>query len=310
MKWKKLGLIFCPNNNYEWMFSHAANCFAQRLNEEVFRVYFSTRNNEGKSAIAFVDIEIKHHRVDVVRISDAPVLSQGKPGLFDDSGATVGSIIDTDKGKFLYYLGWNLAVGVPFRNSIGLAIKKDGDSFVKYSEAPVLDRNHLDPYTISYPSVLYDNGVYHMWYGTHLKWLDNASNCEMMHGIRYASSGDGIRWLPHDKISLMPDDKDTAFCRPFVLKEDGIFKMFYSYRDKSYRLGGRDYRIGYAESQNGVDDWQRKDDQIGIDVSGSGWDSEMICYPCIMDVNGERYMLYNGNGYGRSGFGIAILEKN
>jgi hypothetical protein len=57
------------------------------------------------------------------------------------------------------------------------------------------------------------------------------------------------------------------------------------------------------------DNWVRKDDESGIDVSAEGWDSQMICYPFVMDHKGERYMLYNGNGYGRTGFGVAILEK-
>jgi hypothetical protein len=44
-----------------------------------------------------------------------------------------------------------------------------------------------------------------------------------------------------------------------------------------------------------------------FDVSEEGWDSEMMCYPYVFDHKGERYMLYNGNGYGKSGFGIAKL---
>jgi hypothetical protein len=35
----------------------------------------------------------------------------------------------------------------------------------------------------------------------------------------------------------------------------------------------------------------------------------MICYPAVFELNGNTYMLYNGNGYGKTGFGIAILEK-
>jgi hypothetical protein len=50
------------------------------------------------------------------------------------------------------------------------------------------------------------------------------------------------------------------------------------------------------------------DSRAGIGVSASGWDSEMIEYPFVFDHAGARYMLYNGNGYGKSGFGIAVLE--
>jgi hypothetical protein len=34
----------------------------------------------------------------------------------------------------------------------------------------------------------------------------------------------------------------------------------------------------------------------------------MIEYPFVFDHGGARYMLYNGNGYGRSGVGLAVLE--
>ena len=78
--------------------------------------------------------------------------------------------------------------------------------------------------------------------------------------------------------------------------------MWYSYR-------GVAYRIGYAESENGIQ-WKRKDDLAGIDVSPDGWDSEMIEYPFIFDHKGSRYMIYNGNGYGKTGFGLAVMEHN
>ena len=75
--------------------------------------------------------------------------------------------------------------------------------------------------------------------------------------------------------------------------------MWYSYRGQSYRLG-------YAESANGLN-WQRKDGQVGIDVSDAGWDSEMIEYAHVFAHKGEQYMLYNGDGYGKTGVGLAIL---
>jgi hypothetical protein len=70
---------------------------------------------------------------------------------------------------------------------------------------------------------------------------------------------------------------------------------------------GPAYRIRYAESSDGVD-WTRGDDPAALDVSTNGWDAEMIEYPCVFDHNGTRYMLYAGNGFGRTGFGLAVLE--
>jgi hypothetical protein len=80
--------------------------------------------------------------------------------------------------------------------------------------------------------------------------------------------------------------------------------MWYSIRSTTHP-----YRLGYAESTDGLH-WIRKDDEVGIHTSSSGWDSEMICFPCVIDVAGQRYLFYNGNQHGKTGFGYAILEQD
>jgi intein-encoded DNA endonuclease-like protein len=76
----------------------------------------------------------------------------------------------------------------------------------------------------------------------------------------------------------------------------------------SYRSGaGETYRIGYARKENDSE-WALMLEDKTIDVSVSGWDSEMIEYPFVFDHRHRRYMLYNGNGYGRTGFGLAVLD--
>ncbi|MDR3088446.1 MAG: hypothetical protein LBU39_01340 [Desulfobulbaceae bacterium] len=97
-------------------------------------------------------------------------------------------------------------------------------------------------------------------------------------------------------------DGEHAIARPSVLRDPDGWKMWYSFR-------GETYRIGYAESPDGLV-WTRLDEQAGIDVSATGWDTEMIEYPFVFDHAGRRYMLYNGNGYGKTGFGLAVLEKD
>ena len=80
--------------------------------------------------------------------------------------------------------------------------------------------------------------------------------------------------------------------------------MWFSYRSGS----GEKYRIGYATSENGSS-WTIDLENSGIDVSKNGWDCEMIEYPFVFDHDEKTYMLYNGNDYGRSGFGLAILGE-
>jgi hypothetical protein len=301
MRWQKLGNIFCPDKIHPWMNSHAANPVAQHLHDGIFKVYFTCRDAENRSYISYAHVDMDN-RFKVTYVADEPVLSPGEAGTFDDSGVAMGYLLEVDNRTFLYYLGWNLKVTVPWLNTIGLAIYNNvSKKFEKVSRAPIMDRSDEDPFTISYPSVMYQNGIYRMWYGSNLKWGKVAS--DMNHVFKYAESTDGIKWVRSNKIHLnLQHPNEYALSKPFVILEDGVYKMWYSYRGN----GAIDtYRIGYAESENGFD-WFRKDEEAGIDVSETGWDSEMIEYPSVFNYKNRKYMLYNGNGYGKTGFGIAV----
>ena len=154
MAWRKLGLVFVPTGNHPWMLSHASNPTPEWRSGEVVRVYFSSRDARERAHIAWVDLEMTPSPR-VIHIADEPVVSPGPRGGFDDSGTSMGCLAQHGEQTFLYYLGWNLGVTVPWRNSIGLAIRQRPDGlFEKYSPAPLLDRNSADPFTLSYPCVL------------------------------------------------------------------------------------------------------------------------------------------------------------
>jgi len=306
MTWQKIGLLFNSNKNHEWMWSYAANPVPYILDEkkEIVRIFFTCRTENNSSHIAYVDIDFSNN-YKIINISDKRVLAPGQIGTFDDSGAAMGYIIEKDAEMYLFYLGWNLKVTVPWLNTIGLAKANSiNEEFEKYSMAPIMDRSHEDPFSISYPSILFDDGIYKMWYGSNLSW--GKDQREMQHVIKYAESKDLIQWARTNEIHIpLIHKNEYALSKPWVIKSGGIFKMWYSYRGNN---NIETYRIGYAESNDGKK-WERKDSEIGIDISRSGWDSEMICYPSIFALNTKTFMLYNGNNYGESGFGLAILNN-
>jgi hypothetical protein len=295
MTWRRLGRVFCPEKQFEWMQSHAANPFAERLYGDLYRAYFSCRDAQNRSSIGFVDFSLR--TLTVQDLSDQPVLSYGPAGTFDDSGVSLGCIVRDGSYRYLYYVGWNLAVTVPWRNSIGLAISTNAGPFVKHSLAPILDRNRFDPYSLSYPWVRKEPSRWRMWYGSHLNWGN--STREMEHVIKHAASADGIDWEPTDTVCLpILSDESYAYARPCVLVEQGLHKMWFSYRGKTYRLG-------YAESADGTQ-WRRMDEKGGMEPSGTGWDSDAVAYAHVFNHDGQRYAVYCGNGYGRTGFGLAV----
>ena len=301
MRWRKLGLVFAANGQFDWMRSHAANPFAIHESGDQFRIFFSTRDAGNRSSIGWVRIDLSTP-TNLLEIAKQPVLTSGAAGYFDDSGTSLACIVPFEGMHRLYYVGWNLGTTIPWRNTIGLASGDalSGAPFIKHSTVPVMERSVEDPFCVSYPCVLHDAGKWRMWYGTHT--ATGPREQDMVHKLRYAESADGIAWV-RDPSDIIParTASEYAFSRPSVVRDAQGYKMWYSYRSTAYR-------IGYAESAD-ARVWTRRDDAVGIDVSSDGWDSESIEYPHVFDHLGARYMLYNGNGYGKTGFGLAVLEQ-
>jgi hypothetical protein len=195
-------------------------------------------------------------------------------------------------------------VTVPFYVFVGCAISERDDApFERVSPAPVLGRHAVDPYMCASPWVLRDDGRWRMWYVSNLGWTAQRDGPPryVVH-IKYAESRDGVQWERDGHVCIdFASPSEYAIARPCVLKDGPLYRMWYSHR-------GASYRIGYAESADGLE-WQRKDGEAGLDVSPEGWDSEMVEYACVFDHDGSRQMLYNGNGYGETGIGHAVLAE-
>ncbi|MBI4833062.1 MAG: hypothetical protein HY801_16205 [Candidatus Lindowbacteria bacterium] len=313
MKWKKRGLIFRPDNNCDWMVSHASLPTVDGVyGGSRLRIYFSTRDVMNRCSVTYLEVDADNpSRVQYVH--NKPVLSPGKLGCFDDSGAMCSWIMNLEKRKYMYYVGWNVSTTVPYRLSVGLAVSADeGQTFSRFAEGPILDRTPIEPYLAASPCVMRENGAWRMWYVSGVRWEIHEARPEPYYHIKYAESKDGTHW---DRNGIVCVDfkslEEGGLSRPCVMKEADIYKMWFAYRGgQKYRAGGPlGYRIGYAESRDGIA-WVRKDEVAGMDVSQTGWDSEMMAYPYIYEHRDKTYMFYNGNGFGQSGFGYAILSED
>jgi hypothetical protein len=301
-KWIKQGLIFAPSDNGDWLHTHAALPVVERRADS-YRVYFSSRDKQGRAQVGYFETSPDALNK-VTRVSDQPAISLGPLGAFDDSGVTTSWIVNHENKKYHYYSGWTLGVTVPFYFFIGLAISHDaGETFERVSAGPILERNSCDPYLTASPCVLVEEGVWRMWYVSGTGWHLQNEKPQHRYHIKYAESADGIHWQRSGVVCIdYQSPEEYAIARPCVIKEGGIYRMWYSYR-------GSSYRIGYAESADGLQ-WIRKDQESGIDVSTSGWDSEMIEYPYVFEHQRQHYMLYNGNDYGKTGIGLAVLDRS
>jgi hypothetical protein len=309
MIWKKKGMIFCPDGSIDWMKSHAMMPVVYQINDDLFRVFFSPRDALNRSRCASIDLLYENDSFHLDNLTKEPILDLGPLGAFDDSGIMPTSIIEHNDLLYMYYNGWTLGKNVPFFSFNGVAISNDkGKSFKKYSKGPViLYRNNIDPFSTFAPFVIQHNGKFMMWYVSLIRWELNNGIPKHYYHIKFAESNDGINWIRNGIIAIdFKNEYEYAIARPMVIFENSIFKMWYSYRAGPIN---QTYRIGYSESINGIE-WVRKDNQISLDVSPKGWDSEMICYSYVFKCHDQKFMLYNGNSYGKTGFGLALLEEN
>lgn len=305
MKWEKRGLIYCPDGKSEWM-RQFAMLPTPILVDGVLRVYTGFCTSENVGRVGYLDLSPENPS-EIIKISEKPVLDIGRKGCFDDNGVVPISIIRRKEGIFLYYIGFQLGVKVPYFMFCGLAVSTDGgNTFERYSESPVLDRQGDEVYARCGCNVIYDKGLYKMWYVGSAKegWTISQGKQKPLYIMKYTESADGVHWDKEPVQCMEYKNRDEhGFGRPFVWFEDGRYKMLYSIRTYS-----RGYYIGYAESGDGLR-WNRMDDMAGIGLSENGWDSENLSYPCLFRFGEETYMFYNGNGCGKSGFGYARLIK-
>ena len=300
MKWNKWGLVYWPDTARWWSRSHAYLPTAEIVYSETIRVYFSSRDENQMGRIGYVDLDAEDPKK-ILYVTSEPILDVGEFGSFDEYGVNPCCLINKGEEKLLYYFGWQKSIKSSYALFCGLAVSIDGGrTFNRYSKAPILDRTDREPFLRSSVSVIEDNGLFRMWYVSGAGWTEFNNKACPTYNIRYCESKDGYVWAPTDVVCVdFKSDDEFGFGRPWVIKDGSIYRMWYSIRRKY-----RPYCIGYAESSDGLE-WIRRDEAVGIHRSEKGWDSEMICFACIYDINGKRHMLYNGNRHGAEGFGYA-----
>jgi len=301
MRWRKLGLLYeCPGLHPK-LSTHVANCVPVFVGDDTFRIYFNARDKQNRSSVGAVDIDIIARKV-VAEIPQ-PVFEYGPSGSFFEHGVSIGSLYSVEGITYLSFMGWQVPEGGHWFGEVGRLIVNTDLSLSLDSKEPMLGLDKADPISISYPWIQKICDTYHMWYGSTSTW--DSGNGEMVHTLKHAISSDGWSWektggaIPHE-IGVA-----QAFSRPTILADsDDNLTMWFSYRSGS----GEHYRIGQSQKKGGGP-WSNVIPAPGLTTSADGWDSDMVEYPYVFLHSGEVYMLYNGNGYGESGFGLAVLEN-
>ena len=318
MKWNKLGKIFDPNDTIlkDQFLGYAMGPQALVFDEYV-RVYFSIRKADKvekvESHIKFVDFDKRFKNI--ISVSEHEVFSPGKLGCFDEHGIFPMNVVRFGDKILGYTNGVTRRKSVVVETGIGYAISHDqGNTFNRIGDGPVLSATLQEPFLVGDPFVKIIDGIFHMWYIFGTRWIkpDLNSPADRVYKIGYATSKDGVEWYKNDGKQIIESKLNETECQalPTVIELNKTYHMYFCYRSSvDFRKNKTNaYRIGYACS-NDLKNWTRNDELAGIDVSEEGWDSEMQCYPHVFEMDGNIYMLYNGNEFGKYGFGIAVLEK-
>jgi predicted GH43/DUF377 family glycosyl hydrolase len=214
-----------------------------------------------------------------------PVLDVGPPGSWDDGGVIAGSVIYHGGIYHMWYTGNDGNIG-----RIGYANSSDGIKWTKYSANPVLDIGSLfswDDYQVTSPTVIYNGSAYEMWYTGY-----DSSNQR----IGYANSSDGINWTKYSANPVLDlgssgswDDNEINFNS--VLYDGLMYHIWYSGNPGS----GGSWKIGYANSTDGIN-WSKYSENPVLDIGSlDSWDDETVRQPEVYYDGAIYHMWYCGN---------------
>jgi hypothetical protein len=319
LRFRKLGQIFDPlSAGLPDRFIGFAQAPQALLIDDVVRIYFSTRSVDQDSAkfrshVMFADFTPNLDRV--LAVSSEPVIPLGDLGCFDEHGIFPMNVLRVGELVYGYTCGWSRRTSVSVETGVGLAFSRDGGrTFERAGPGPVLSASKDEPFLVGDAFVRVIGGSFHMWYifGTAWARYPRASEPERTYKIGHAVSSDGINWTKEEGVQAIPDrlGPEESQALPSVLEIGGAFHMFFCYRESAdFRsTAGRGYRLGHAISWD-LASWVRADDELTL-IGGDGdWDADMQCYPHAYERDGTVYLLYNGNEFGRYGFGAAVLER-
>jgi hypothetical protein len=304
LNWTKLGRVATPQIDLPWNQTHLSLPTVLPIDSGHVRIYIGGRDYLNRSRVGFFELDLNNLNAGP-SFQKEIALDLGELGTFDDNGVMPCSVVPFENTIRLYYVGWNPRATTRYSFYSGLAISHDGGlSFKRYSRAPILERTDTEPFVNASPFVMRDGPLWRMYYVSGEGWIHPDLP---KYNIKYAESDDGLIWRRAGQICInFESSGEHALARPVVVKDGNFFRMWFGYKGANFDLG-HNYRIGYAESQDGIN-FERRDDLSNIDVSSDGWDSEMVTYGFVFDANGQRYMAYNGNTYGYAGVGLAICN--
>ncbi len=227
-----------------------------------------------------------------------PVIGSPDPGAWDQDRYPLAVIL-VDGVYHLYFNGRDEGASFPNAYDIGHATSSDGVSWVMDPANPVLTRGaegEWDENALWGVGVIHDESGYRMWYSGHEAGTSGR--------VGYATSADGSAWTKYPDNPIMdagpPGSFDDYGVLPStVMVRDGLYQMWYTSSRDPGPMFDWDWRVGYAESDDGLS-WTRRTEPV-LESDG-----ELVAPSVFFD--GSRYHMWyeNLSGYGRAEISYAV----
>lgn len=310
LNWTVHGLLYTPNTAWWWSQSHAQCPVAdpQAISPGIYRIYYSSRDSAGKSRIG--SCLLNTELMEIVESQSEPELDLGSLGSFDDAGVMPAAVVAHNSKKYLLYIGWMERKSVPYQNAIGLAEIDESGHLRRVFEGPVLSAWANEAYFTGTINVFNKDNHYLGYYLCCTEWFLSNGKPEPRYDIKIASSSDLIHWERTGKSALaLASDMEGGYASASVIQLNDRYLMFYCKRNATdYRTSSdNSYKI-YAAVSADAESWKK---MIDFQYTATSvFDNSMQCYPQFLRVAHKVYMLYNGNDFGKQGFGCSSIDIN
>lgn len=295
---KNISIIFNNNKKFDWSKTHAWVPTPVSLNNGNLKVLYGSRNKQNLTQTGYFVYNLEKKKI--IFNSKRPILKLGKIGEFDDSLSLVTSHLRIKKQLYLYFVGWIVPRNTRFFPSIGIAKSNLSLSKVHKQKKPIMDRNVKENLGFASPFILSKKTKFKMWYVAIRKWIRHKSDLIPIYNLSYGVSKDGVVWKCKKK-EILKTQKNETISRPWIIFYKKKYHMWYS-----YRILGKNFKIGYATSSNGIN-WNRRDNELKIPIK-KDFNDQMSEYPAFFNHKNKFFLLFNGNNYGKTGVGLVEMK--
>lgn len=237
------------------------------------------------------------------------ILGPGKIGTYNDFGVMPsfvspytwqGTNANRRSSQInLYTCGWTSSETLPFHQEIGVHTF-DPDSLEVGSLNKILGRNARNPLYVTNPAhVSLANGYDLIFFVSCCSWRsEDSGKLESEYHIKYEvyHQDEFVKEGELPRIS-----GQIASCRPWPIQVENRLFIFFSARTTK-----ADYNIYCCEFVDlNYFSWTG----LPLITLGEGsWYSKMACYPSAVVFESRIYLIFCGDGYGSTGFGIASCD--